>query len=617
MLHISRKLRQPLLTGLVVLLVLIVAGAGIWRFTQRSDAQSRPAMSNVVRVSDVSVELPQGTNAASYGIAGRPSAVAAAQLKKLERQTALRALQQPIDFTSMRRVPAGTKLRYQVPKDLKTPVFGASYDTASKQWVPEPTTYDPRTGVAVATISHFSVHDILTWSRDRLTALLKGAFKNVFGPVWWDKPSPSCGPKNGIVMVYSSTEKSVLTCHEATITTSPGANSPGTVNITVRLTNNRHYPMSLIYPSGGTASTDDSGSFAARLGAALNQRVSMQRGTSRLLLAPGATATVKLTNVSPPFKDLAITTRLDPLAYWVGIAMTGLDELGAMAILAKDGLKSREEELLKALTTEKVLTRVQTELSQADLSPETLKTLGDIVMDALGVVVEQTTVNLVLAIPSLVVQLFDASLQTLQGLVDSAIGATYHHYTFDTFGPIWNPQLDLHKVDWQNATIPGGWFLGPNQVKLTNGEATGVPTHIQFMGADEAENVYGGDRVVYGDLDGDGLAEAGVEVWIDGGGTAASQRAQGWIIFRAGPNGPVATKVIVPRMQPGNTWSPNPRNAGHISYVSAIRILPGEVLAGELYYRPTDATCCPSGKATTTWTYTNGTLQAGRPVIRQ
>jgi hypothetical protein len=114
------------------------------------------------------------------------------------------------------------------------------------------------------------------------------------------------------------------------------------------------------------------------------------------------------------------------------------------------------------------------------------------------------------------------------------------------------------------------------------------------------------DAVRYGDIAGPGPGQAALDIWCDnGGGTADGQLADAWVIFTAAVHGPQVIGVLTPQ-QP---FSPGV----HVPYFNdeagGIVMAPGTVVVHELWYGPGDFTCCPSDRATTTWSYKGGRLQ--------
>ena len=106
--------------------------------------------------------------------------------------------------------------------------------------------------------------------------------------------------------------------------------------------------------------------------------------------------------------------------------------------------------------------------------------------------------------------------------------------------------------------------------------------------------------MVYGDLDGDGSDEAALAVSCsNGGGTAAGALAYVQVIFRAGPRYPVAVGVITARQQPKHV----------LPTLLTVTFGRGRVQVREAFYGRGDGTCCPSGRARSTWTYRNGKLR--------
>jgi hypothetical protein len=597
------------------LIVALVAGVILWRYGPLSANQAEsPALAPQSSASaevapGVTVLLPDVTDPEPYHLTTAPATSAAT--KSLAKSAYLVPLAKPLDFRSAQPVPKGTRVRYQLKPGITTPVFEAYFDEHTGRWVPESTRYDRATGVATATVAHFSVHDMFTWSTDRIKVLFEGAFQNLFSPFLGPQTTPpECGLANDVAMHETNPGKSVLSCHDATVIKPPSGNQPGTADIGVRLVNTRRYPIDVIYPATASATTDNPGSVAAQIGAAITKAVATPPGTKRILLSAGATATLIIHGAHPPFANLKISTEFDGEAYLVGILGTALEELAAFTLIE---LKVVTRSLLTALSVSKVLLRAQSELTDNDLSPKNLKVLGDVGLDALQAVFDNTAFFAATGIFSVVVSFWNIVLQTIWGEIDTITGQTNHEFTFSTYGTTWSGASDLHKVDWPNFTIPGEWFLGPKEVKLVDGIARKVPTHIQFDGADEAESVSTYNPVAYGDLDGDGKDEAALQISVNGSSVAAGERINGWLVYRGGADGPELIGVMLPQVPPVRSWVPNSRHV-HITYISDVVFKPGRIVTEETYYNESDYTCCPSGAAVTTWTYKDGKLTPGKPV---
>ena len=171
---------------------------------------------------------------------------------------------------------------------------------------------------------------------------------------------------------------------------------------------------------------------------------------------------------------------------------------------------------------------------------------------------------------------------------------------------------DLHEVDWGNVTVPGSWFGGPAEVKLTDGMAKGVHTTFD----NEIQQLHAGtESVEYGDLDGDGKDEAALHVLVNPTGVAPSDRARAWVIFRGGPDGPEVVGVLTPRVHPVNAWDPVNESAPLPTFLESASITQGRVVVKESFYRSSEGSCCPSGRAITTWSYSGGKFVPGEPQI--
>lgn len=155
---------------------------------------------------------------------------------------------------------------------------------------------------------------------------------------------------------------------------------------------------------------------------------------------------------------------------------------------------------------------------------------------------------------------------------------------------------DLRQVDWDQATIPPGFCGLSGLTPLVDGSATSTsatwgPVHI--AAAD----------VTYGDLLEDEDEEAAVAVYCDnGGGTASSVLESGIVLFAERDGRLMAVGTVTARKQfPGQMPTLLSMKEWHKPLI----------VVSESYYRVSDSTCCPSGKAETDWTWTGQSLSSG------
>jgi hypothetical protein len=171
--------------------------------------------------------------------------------------------------------------------------------------------------------------------------------------------------------------------------------------------------------------------------------------------------------------------------------------------------------------------------------------------------------------------------------------------------------LDIHTVDWAGVTLPGAVCDASHPIRLHHSSAilTPIPrrwSRDSFAGKRGPTVDSAGDAVVFGDLAGSGEDDAGLNVDCNnGGGTADGALLYSWVIFSARGGRLSAVGVVTPRVQPHEV----------LPTLLTIAIAPGTVTAHEYFYGPDDATCCATGRATTTWTYADGALRPGVPVI--
>jgi hypothetical protein len=158
--------------------------------------------------------------------------------------------------------------------------------------------------------------------------------------------------------------------------------------------------------------------------------------------------------------------------------------------------------------------------------------------------------------------------------------------------------LDPQSVNWGDVTIPGQ--LG--QIQLHNGHAT--VRHSGFgMTLDVMELT-----VTRGNL-GHGLQVAALQVWCDNtAGTADGELAEGIMVFDSPGGHPHLLGTLTPQHKTSATV--------HIPFIVVTGIeSTGHVAVTEYFYNPVNPTCCPSGRATTIWTWTGHKFIPGRTKI--
>ena len=162
------------------------------------------------------------------------------------------------------------------------------------------------------------------------------------------------------------------------------------------------------------------------------------------------------------------------------------------------------------------------------------------------------------------------------------------------------PVTDLRQVDWDEAVLPPG--------------VCGIDTaaRLSRRRSRETSATWGAvtvwlDRVAYGDLLSDPGPEAAVRVYCDnGGGTASSILEYGLVVYSARGGELTAVGLVRPQRQ----------DATQLPTLLLVRSWrPATLVVTELYYRSADPTCCPSGRARTTWSWASGVAEPGPPRI--
>ncbi|MEV6237337.1 hypothetical protein [Lentzea sp. NPDC051838] len=162
---------------------------------------------------------------------------------------------------------------------------------------------------------------------------------------------------------------------------------------------------------------------------------------------------------------------------------------------------------------------------------------------------------------------------------------------------------DLRDVDWQQATLTADFCDVANPVALRNGEADATSA----IWGEIIVFVNTAKPVWYGDVDGDGRDEAAVNLGCETGGrTAAAQLAFGLVVVRSRDG---ALELV------GEISTTTMRDdAPHVPLLSEPQFSRGGITVKELWYRPSDANCCPTGVSLTRWSVRDGTLKPGPAV---
>lgn len=159
-------------------------------------------------------------------------------------------------------------------------------------------------------------------------------------------------------------------------------------------------------------------------------------------------------------------------------------------------------------------------------------------------------------------------------------------------------------VDWDDIEVPGLVCDTSQPIQLSQGKAT-IPTPAAVNAGTPQVDIFEWSSVVYGNLYGTGQNVAALDVWCSNtGGTADGQLQDSWVIFADG-SGTLRTLAVLTPQQPSVAGFHVPIFGTEPGY---IEIQPGQITVKEAWYGPNDATCCPSGQATTVWRVNGGTF---------
>ncbi len=160
--------------------------------------------------------------------------------------------------------------------------------------------------------------------------------------------------------------------------------------------------------------------------------------------------------------------------------------------------------------------------------------------------------------------------------------------------------LNLHHVTWGNVAVPGKLCRVNGPIQLHHGDAR--LRHSGFGPLDVSEQ-----GPAYGNL-GNGQPVAALQVWCGNqGGTAAGELAEGLVVF-SGAGG---------RLHVLGTLTPQyfPHTGVHIPFVTVKSIGAERIVTTEFFYTRSNADCCPSGRARTSWHWNGHSFKPGRTTI--
>lgn len=113
----------------------------------------------------------------------------------------------------------------------------------------------------------------------------------------------------------------------------------------------------------------------------------------------------------------------------------------------------------------------------------------------------------------------------------------------------------------------------------------------------------------YGDLEGAGISDATVGLYCsNNGGTAGGALLYSVAIFSGRDGKAHLLGLLTPQVQ---------RLRWAATLIDRPKISVGKITWTEAFYGRNDGTCCPSGRASTVWTYTNGKFTPNTTVTRR
>lgn len=196
----------------------------------------------------------------------------------------------------------------------------------------------------------------------------------------------------------------------------------------------------------------------------------------------------------------------------------------------------------------------------------------------------------------------------LLGRADAVIGSTARSLGLPHAAGARMTGRSIRSTDWANIAVPGGLCKSPSPIQLHDGEALNVPSTNDGPTADYPQDVHAFvDKVTYGDVTGDGRAEATLPViCANHDSTVSGRTASGLLLFTQDRNDlRVLATIGAAKREPDQMPT----------HVETKHLLRGQVVVEETWYGPNDAACCASGKAVSDWRYANGRITLAGTVV--
>jgi hypothetical protein len=172
--------------------------------------------------------------------------------------------------------------------------------------------------------------------------------------------------------------------------------------------------------------------------------------------------------------------------------------------------------------------------------------------------------------------------------------------------------IDVHSVDWRNVAVPGAACLSSTAITLVNGQALipdsqhGHPSQPGGTGPsyDKLSEV---GSPTFGDFEGPAAPanpdDAAVSLDCDNnGGTAGGALLYSVGLYSVRSGTAKSVGLITPHQQPTGVLP---------TIIENVTMVPGTITVTEDWYGANDPTCCPTGRATSTWSYAASQLTYG------
>ena len=322
-----------------------------------------------------------------------------------------------VHIASTTALSAPATVDFRIPASSSGPFMLLTREDGTQAWHPVESSYDPTVGRVTAQTAHFSDWVVVGWVKDRAAALMQGVWDSIFGNLTANDGPPSCPapPKD----VYVSQLKGL----DALGWCVAGHHGD---QVTIRITNRRHYPIDVTTNDAGSAVADADGSTFQQLGASITRLTDARHHLTLLAGSTSGTVTLSI----PPGAAARFQTQMDGEAYLLSVLDVSL-QMAALVYGWLDHFGTPSDAVTNQLFTKLGAATCLKEAVAAadgvtDLSPDTFARLGKIATACADTVLGESALGTIAGIAGIITGLADTIVQSGHGISDTLTHDSVH-----------------------------------------------------------------------------------------------------------------------------------------------------------------------------------------------